>query len=155
MDVPAHTRRAVEQTVAVCAAVAPGLSRVGGYGILRNVVTPHEAVMEGEKKRTTSSRSDRVEEGRRPTVTFRCRQRVKDALQAAASANDHSLSEEIEKRLERSFANDEMRSIIREELAAAVPEISGGPVNIDARGMDHETLTAALCRFHRETKIHG
>ena len=42
-------------------------------------------------------------EGRRPTITFRCRTTLQSRLQAAAQAADRSLSEEIEQRLAQSF----------------------------------------------------
>lgn len=108
--------------------------------------------MEGEKRRGGRPLKDATD-GRRPCVTFRWRPRMRDLIRAAAKANDHSVSEEIEKRLERSFANDEMRSIIREELAAAVPEMTGGPIRIDP-GIEREALSAALRRLD-ETKIYG
>ncbi len=88
-------------------------------------------------------------------LTLRTYGDLRQKLEAAARLSGRSVSGEVEMRLERSFANDEMRAIIREELAAVAPEITGGPVNIDARGTDHEIITAALRQFHRETKIHG
>lgn len=55
-------------------------------------------------------------EGRRPTVTFRCRPSLHRQLQEASAASGRSVSEEIERRLDASFAGP----VIAEAAANAV-----------------------------------
>ena len=50
-------------------------------------------------------------DGARPTFNFRLRQSLRDRLEAAALVADRSLSEEIERRVELSFRDPEIRSM--------------------------------------------
>lgn len=53
-------------------------------------------------------------------VTFRATEEMRDRLGAMAAASKRSLSEVVETSLERHFTLDEMRQIVREEIAAAI-----------------------------------
>lgn len=60
------------------------------------------------------------EGGRRHNAMFRMSETLRARLSASAEAEGRSLSEEIERRLEASFAAQDMRQIVREEIRAAL-----------------------------------
>ena len=55
-------------------------------------------------------------ERKRHNQTFRVRGPMREKLKAAAKANERSISEEVEARLENSFRQDELAGL-REEIA--------------------------------------
>ena len=65
-------------------------------------------------------RGGRPPSAKRGTFSFRVTAELREKLEAEAGATSRPVSEVIEARLERSFAHDEMREIIREELRAAL-----------------------------------
>jgi hypothetical protein len=69
---------------------------------------------QGTKRRGPKPRPEA--QARQHNLTFRVRGDLRGLLEQNAVAAGRSISEEIEKRLERSFDLEEMRSVIREEL---------------------------------------
>lgn len=69
-------------------------------------------------------RTPPVAPGAGERVPLQCRSTVetRDLLKAAAERSSRSVSQEMEMRLEQSFAADQTRTIIREELARAEAE---------------------------------
>lgn len=61
-------------------------------------------------------------DAKRPTMAFRMGSRLHERLIASAAVNERSLSEEIERILEAHFAAADQRTIIREEIRAAMDE---------------------------------
>lgn len=79
--------------------------------------------------------------GRRIPLSVRTTETLRADLDQAARASGRSLAQEIELRLERSFAEDRMRQVIREELAAASEKaqpisamMDGRPIKIHVTG---------------------
>lgn len=87
------------------------------------------------------SRSTRVPgRGRRPTVTFRCHPDLQAKLQQSADEDSRSLSEEIERRLERSFDSGEITAMFLEHASRSTADVAvtflsssfGGAQNLQA-----------------------
>lgn len=74
-------------------------------------------------------------EGKRPTLTFRCRPSLQEKLQAAASEADRSVSEEVERRLDKSFEDADLiaavGAAVRQETNAGIERLVGGKENFD------------------------
>lgn len=75
--------------------------------------------MSDENSQPKERRSPRIPgEGRRPTVTFRCRTQLKEKVEARAQEADRSISEEIERRLEGAYHQEENQAEIVSNLAS-------------------------------------
>lgn len=61
-------------------------------------------------------------DAKRPTMAFRMGSQLHERLIASAAANERSLSEEIERILEAHFTAADQRTLIREEVRAALAE---------------------------------
>ena len=61
-------------------------------------------------------------EGKRPTITFRCRGPLHERIQSSAREADRSVSEEVETRLDRSYVADDQ---YRDNQAALVSATKG------------------------------
>lgn len=59
-------------------------------------------------------------EGKRHPVSFRTTLVLNERLKAEAMKSGRSMSQEIERRLEASFRDDDLRALIRDELHAAL-----------------------------------
>ncbi|GJE14569.1 hypothetical protein [Methylobacterium longum] len=62
-------------------------------------------------------------EGKRPTITFRCRGPLHERIQASAREADRSVSEEVETRLDRSYLADDQHRDNQEVLASITQRI--------------------------------
>lgn len=60
------------------------------------------------------------EEAKRAHINFRVAPTLKQRLESAANDAGVPLSHEVERRLQRSFEADDLRTIVREEVRAAV-----------------------------------
>lgn len=62
-------------------------------------------------------------EGKRPTITFRCRGPLHERIQASARTADRSISEEVETRLDRSYEADDRIKDSKTDLVSATKEV--------------------------------
>lgn len=62
-------------------------------------------------------------EGKRPTITFRCRGPLHERIQASAREADRSVSEEVETRLDRSYAADDELRASQDALISATKSV--------------------------------
>ena len=74
------------------------------------------------EKRPVGRPRKRPEDGFRRNYTFRMSDRTRDEVFAAAAASQRSMSEEIERRVESASFTDDLRTLIREEIRAALSE---------------------------------
>lgn len=89
-------------------------------------------------------------EGRRSTLSVRLTPAGRESLERAASASGRSLAQEVEMRLEATFAEDRMRAIAREEMDRRFgPQITA---EMRARVLDKQA--AAMASLMRYTDDH-
>lgn len=81
------------------------------------------------------------------TITFRTTGDLRERLRAASTTSGLSITQEVERRLERSFLLDDMRQIIREEVGDG----SGAPA--DARRL-RNALSGLLAAVERRWAGH-
>ena len=72
-------------------------------------------VVDEPKTRNKGGRPPKDPSGSRsPTVTFRCRPALQSSLKTNAEKSGHSLSEEIERRLEQSFMTEDIATAVKD-----------------------------------------
>ena len=115
-------------------------------------------MVEEGQKRPRGGQTKPPLERKRNNLTFRARDRLKQDLEAVAAKNARSLSEEIEARLEQSFADD--KALGGPEMARALR--SFGPYVLAAEAKtgqrwfeDDETYTKVLEAFQEALIWHA
>src|SRR5262249_34481947 len=75
-------------------------------------------------------------------VKFRLREGLIDKLTKAAKAKDHSLNEEVERRLEQSFEKEEVAALVQQVAsAAATSALQKVGLNLDPEGNPTEEFS--------------
>ncbi len=104
----------------------------------------------------TESRNDRRPlDGRRITTTFRCLPSIRSNLQRAADVSGRSLGEEIERIIEAHYAALDTRTIIREEIRAALDDATVFVYRDAAAGMQSAASPHSLNQIHDRSALNG